>query len=703
MENGFECVILAGGKGERLRPVTQTRPKPLCKVAGMSCLERCVRAAKAAGAEKITVSACYMADELEKECAFLGVSCVSDEKPLGTAGACRECASGDRHVLVLSGDGWFDFDLKSAVEAHFSRSSDCTVTLTECDKPTSYGCAVVKDGVITRFIEKPSWSHVCGSEVNTGIYLLSPRALALIPPGVQYDFASDLFPAMFDCGVPVHAYKAEGFWCDIGDAEAYLACCMHVTGGRNDVSPGARIAKSAKITRSVIMENVSIGARTVIDGAVICENCRIGEGCLIPPGCVVGGGCDIGDGTVLERGVRLGAGSVTEVDSYIKKDVKSGVAKGKLFDTDDGAGGAYDGSFSPSTALDAGTACSCAAKRIGVMWEENAQSELLARAFGCGARYGGASVAYLGPGCEGLAAFCGGEYSLDISAFFECSGTDVRLVLRGRGGALVAGATKSKIERAYRGGTVNASSPGGGETPYGRLSPVCRFSALLSTLCGDLTGVKISLPSFNLTSSLLRTVCVSRGAKVAQSAPAALSFTPDGIDIMLTLRDGGTFFRWQILSYVLAHSPEYTVMLPEDAPQSAADFISAHGKKVVPGGKNLPVSVISSAAAGASLLSLCASQHRDPADIASDFPVFAVRSETLDFPARRKAAFTGELCREFGRDEPIYKDKRGTVRFIPDSPRGFRIVAEAASGEFAEELCDFARRRISNSPNVLNH
>ena len=144
-------------------------------------------------------------------------------------------------------------------------------------------------------------------------------------------------------------------------------------------------------------------------------------------------------------------------------------------------------------------------------------------------------------------------------------------------------------------------------------------------------------------------------------------------------------------------------MLPEDAPQSAADFISAHGKKVVPGGKNLPVSVISSAAAGASLLSLCASQRRDPADVASDFPVFAVRSETLDFPARRKAAFTGELCREFGRDEPVYKDKRGTVRFIPDSPRGFRIVAEAASGEFAEELCDFARRRISNSPNVLNH
>ena len=146
MENGFECVILAGGKGERLRPVTQTRPKPLCKVAGVSCLERCVRAARAAGAAKITVSACYMAPLVEKECAFLGVSCVADEKPLGTAGACRECASGDRHVLVLSGDGWFDFDLKSAVEAHFSRSSDCTVTLTECDKPTSYGCAVVKDG-----------------------------------------------------------------------------------------------------------------------------------------------------------------------------------------------------------------------------------------------------------------------------------------------------------------------------------------------------------------------------------------------------------------------------------------------------------------------------------------------------------------------------------------------------------------------------
>ncbi|MBQ6183505.1 MAG: NDP-sugar synthase [Clostridia bacterium] len=700
MENGFECVILAGGKGERLRPVTQTRPKPLCKVAGVSCLERCVRAARAAGAAKITVSACYMAAEVEKECARLGVSCVADEKPLGTAGACRECAGGDRHVLVLSGDGWFDFDLKNAAESHFERSSDCTVALTECDSPTSYGCAVVKDGVITRFVEKPSWSHVCGSEVNTGIYLLSPRALALIPPGVQYDFASDLFPALFDCGVPIHAYKAEGFWCDIGDAEAYLECCMHVTGGRNDISPEAKIAKSAKITRSVIMENAFIGAGTVIDGAVICENCRIGKNCLVPPGCVLGGGCAVGDGTALERGVRLGAGSITEPDSYIKKDVKTGVAKGKLFDTDDGAGGAYGGSFSPSVSLDAGAACACAAKRIGVMWAEDARSELMARSFACGARFGGASVVSLGPGCEGLAAFCSREYSLDICAFFEYTGPEVRLVLRGRGGALVAGATKSKIERAFRAGTPRESAPGGEETPYGSFSPVCRFSALLAHLCGDLTGVKVNLPSFNQTSSLFKTVCVSAGAKVAQSAPAALSFRLDGLGIMLTTRDGRTFSGWQISAYVLAHSAEDIVMLPEGAPRSAADFISAFGKKVVTDGKNLPVTVVCAAAAGAELLALCASQGRDLADIANDFPVFTVRTETLDFPARRKAAFTGELCREFGCDEPVYTDKRGTVRFIPDSPRGFRIVAEAASGEFADELCEFARRRVSSPPRV---
>lgn len=703
MKRDFECVILAGGKGERLKPLTDTRPKPLCRVGGLSCLEKCVIEARKASPCRITVSACFMAEQITEECRRLGVFSHVDETPAGTAGACRRCAGGDRTVLVLSGDGWFDFDLKKIVDAHFESGLECTVALTGSETPDIYGCAQVKDGVITRFDEKPSWINVRGSEVNTGIYVLSPAVLGMIPPDVSYDFACDLFPALFDAGIPVNACAADGFWCDIGDPASYLKCCMRVSGGRNDVAASAVIESGARITQSVIGENARIGAGSVIDRAVIAENCMIGANSLIKPGCALGGGCALGEGTVLEENVYLAAGTKTEYGSHVRKDVKSGVAKGKLFDTDDGVGGVYGGGFSPGEALDAGAACAGAARRIGVMWSENAESELLANAFACGARFGGSSVCVLGTGFEGLAAFCGGEYGLDLTAFTECRVHDVRLVLRTRGGALVSGRLKNKIERAYGAGPAGAAVPGRTEQPRGHLSPVCRFADSLRAVCGDLSGAKINLPSFNETSAVFRTVCVSLGAKVAQDAGAAISFTPDGVGIMLTTDDGRVFDRWQLLSFICARGGDDAAYLPEDAPISAEEYITSHGKRVERQSSRLEACVYSAAHAAASLLGICAAEKRDILDITSDIPVFAVRGATVPFPMERKAEFAGKLCREFGSDIPLYTGKRGKVRFFPDSPKGFRVVAEAASAEYADELCEFGKRVVSEPERFLNH
>ena len=694
MEKEFECVILAGGKGERLWPITQTRPKPLARVGGVSCLERCADAAKRAGAKKITVSACHMAEQIALECVRLGVEVRASDVPLGTAGACRSCADGSGHVLVLSGDGVFDFDLKKAADAHFASGKDCTVVLTECPSPTSYGCVTVKDGVITRFLEKPSWSHVCGDLVNTGIYFLSPKALEMIPENVPYDFSADLFPAMLDFGAPIGAHIAEGYWCDIGDPRAYYACCMLFSSGGNDADPTAEIAKTASVRRSVIGENARVGENAVVDKSVICENCVIGKDSLVPAGCVIGGGCRLGEGTVLGENVYLASGTVTKPGAIIKKDVKSGMVKGKLFDTDEGAGGVYGVTFSGSEALDAGQACAAAAKRIGVMWGENAESELLARAFVCGARQGGASVTVLGEGCEGLAAFCVNEYGLDLTAFFDCRVKDASLVLRARGGGAVGGGARSVIERAYGRGTVPATVPGGEETPRGSFSPVCRFSAALHSECGGLSGVKINLPSFNPTAAVFRTVCASSGAAVTQKADSSLSIFPDGIGIMLTLRDGSFYERWQVVSYVLSLCADDVIALPEDAPLTAEKFLTERGKRVERGGRSLRACVCNGAFAGAAFLRAAAERKCDPAELARDIPVFRVVSDTVEFPAASKAARTGQLCRECGRETPLFADRRGVVRLIPDSPCGFRIIAEAASSEFAEELCDFGKSKL---------
>ena len=212
----------------------------------------------------------------------------------------------------------------------------------------------------------------------------------------------------------------------------------------------------------------------------------------------------------------------------------------------------------------------------------------------------------------------------------------------------------------------------------------------------------MNLPSYSAAAALFRTACVSMGAKVGQSAGAAISFTPDGIGIMLTLRDGGVYERWQILAYILAAADEETVALPSDAPLAAERFIAARGKRVVRGGKNLPPCVYCGGIAAAALLRGSVRQNRDLADISKDIPVFSVKCETVEFPAAEKAARTGELCREFGTDTPLFTDKRGTVRMIPDSPRGFRIIAEAASSEYAAELCEFAKGMITSPPSAPN-
>ena len=697
----FECVILAGGKGERLWPISQTRPKPLCRVGGVSCLERCVNAARAAGARKITVSACYLASKIADECKRLGVDVRADETPLGTAGACRECASGSETALVLSGDGVFDFDLADVIKRHFESKSECTVVLTGCETPTSYGCATVKDGVIESFDEKPCWAKIKGDSVNTGIYVLSPRALSFIPQNVVYDFASDLFPALFDAGVKITAYEARGFWCDIGDPEAYRLCCVREAGG-NDISPSAYVARTASVHGSVVMDNARVCEGAVVDRAVIGENCVIGRNALVPAGCVLGDFCTLGEGASLGENVYLAANTAVEPYSYIKKDVRSGMAKGKLFDTDEGIGGVYGESFGASESLAAGIACAACAGRIAVMWEENAESGILAQAFITGVRAGGACAVALGTGSRGLAAFCGNEYSAELTAFFSCAVRDVSLVLCSRTGEKITGRTVDRIERAYR-SQLTPHVPGGLEYPRGDRSPVCRFSAALAEVMGDLGGVAVNLPSFNPAAAVFRTLCVSHGAKVSQNAGASISFLPDGVGIMLTLRDGAVYERWQILSYVLAHGREKNIDIPFDAPISFENYLLSAGKTVERGGRNVPLCVNCAPFAAASLVAEAARKKRDLADIAKAFPVFTVRSDTVEFPRQSKAAFTGELCRECGNDFPLFSYPNGSVRYVPDSPRGFRVIAEAASAEYAEELCELGKRRITSPPPARDH
>ena len=206
----ISAVILAGGKGERLFPLTNTRPKPLCPVGGVYPLERAIELAREAGAGEIIVTAGYMASSIEAYTRGMeNVTTLREEKPLSTAGAVRNARPSGDIIIVLCGDTLCGFSLLPAVKAQMNGDCDATIVTTRSKAPTEYGIVTVTDGRVTGFLEKPSWNGVTGDEVNTGIYILRRRVLELIPPETPYDFGGELFPKMVADGKPVAVFRAD--------------------------------------------------------------------------------------------------------------------------------------------------------------------------------------------------------------------------------------------------------------------------------------------------------------------------------------------------------------------------------------------------------------------------------------------------------------------------------------------------------------
>jgi dTDP-glucose pyrophosphorylase len=152
-----------------------------------------------------------------------------EAEPLGTAGGVKNCMDfcGDKDFFVISGDAACNFDLRALAEAHRRRKSAVTLALYPHAAPLRYGLVLTDTrGYVQNFIEKPPWERVVTDLVNTGIYVISPRAMAPVPEGVPFDFARDLFPLLMEKGDALFGLPMEGYWCDIGDPEAYYRCCL---------------------------------------------------------------------------------------------------------------------------------------------------------------------------------------------------------------------------------------------------------------------------------------------------------------------------------------------------------------------------------------------------------------------------------------------------------------------------------------------
>jgi len=306
----MKAVIMAGGFGTRMRPLTLNLPKPMIPMVNRPIMEITVELLKKHGFTDQLSVVFYQPEVITGHfgdgSAFgIKMGYKAAESDLGTAGSVKNCQEmiGKERFMVISGDVLTDFDLTEAVKFHERNKAKATMILTRVENPLAFGVVITdKDGRIQRFLEKPSWGEVFSDTVNTGIYILEPDVLDLIPKGSEFDFSKDLFPRMLKDGMPLFGYTAPGYWADIGNLDQYRFAHQDVLAGKVKVGvPGAKTEKDGKVLW--MGKNSHIDPSAHLTGTVVLgSNCNIGKGAQVSNS-VLGDGCQVEEGAVLSHAI----------------------------------------------------------------------------------------------------------------------------------------------------------------------------------------------------------------------------------------------------------------------------------------------------------------------------------------------------------------------------------------------------------------
>jgi mannose-1-phosphate guanylyltransferase/phosphomannomutase len=336
----MKAVIMAGGFGTRLRPLTCNIPKPMVPMLNRPMMEHIVELLKKHGMTDLVATLYYQPEVITNyfgDGRALGVSLqyLKAEADYGTAGSVRNAKEFlDQRFLIISGDVFTDFDLSAAIRYHEEKKAKATIVLTHSSNPLQFGVVLTHDdGKISRFLEKPSWGEVFSDTINTGIYILEPEVLDLIPPKEEFDFSKNLFPLMLERDLGLYGYVAEGYWRDIGNLNEYQDAHFDALRGVVKVNiPGSAdggvyVGEQTKVEteRKNLSGTVVIGRNSRIHPKVIISNSVIGNDCEILPGsivrnCVIWGGTQIGARAELSMDV-VGSKCIIGDDAIIAENV----------------------------------------------------------------------------------------------------------------------------------------------------------------------------------------------------------------------------------------------------------------------------------------------------------------------------------------------------------------------------------------------
>jgi len=415
----MKAVVMAGGEGTRLRPLTSNQPKPMVPVVGKPCMEHILELLREHGMSDVIVTVAFLPQAIRSyfgqgESLGMQIGYSVEESPLGTAGSVRLAAKQlDETFLVISGDALCDVDLSKLVAFHKEKGAAVTIGLKSVDNPLEFGIVVTdEDGRIERFLEKPSWGQVFSDTINTGIYVLEPEVLKHVPTDRPYDFSKELFPYLLEMGRPMYGYVMDGYWQDIGNLDQFRTANFDALeenvrlnipgirirgnvwlgegveigdleqiegpayiGNYRRIAPGATVGSHSvlsnsvtlrertRTTRSVIDASTHIGRSSLIEGAILGRSCDIRGHVRIHEGVAIGDEVTIGAESVIMPGVRIYPYKEVESGSHITESVIwESRASTRLFGTD-GVAGLVNVDLTPEAAVRIAAALGTALKR----------------------------------------------------------------------------------------------------------------------------------------------------------------------------------------------------------------------------------------------------------------------------------------------------------------------------------------------------
>lgn len=614
----MKAVIMAGGEGTRLRPLTCDLPKPMVPVLNRPVMEHIVNLLKQHGITDIAATLAYLPEKISSyfgtgEEFNVNMHYFIEEKPLGTAGSVKNAQSFlDDDFLVISGDALTDIDLSQAIAFHKKVGSMATLVLKRVDVPLEYGVVVTaKDGHIVQFLEKPSWGEVISDTVNTGIYILSPKVFSYYNENEKCDFAQDVFPKLLADKQPMYGYITDGYWCDIGDINAYAAANRDALNGVVKVempgfeffkgvwlgkdcqideqvilSPrciigdgciirtGAHISENtiigdrvtvgeyATIKTSVLWNGVHIGSRAELRGSLICENTIVDKRTRVFESAIIGSECKLGADTSVKPNVKIWPGKQieggTEISDNIVWNTANSFHKKSLFGQR-GITGACGTEINPALTGRLGSAFAASLKPsavLSVAHDGKPLSEMAALAFISGAAAAGAACVSCGALTLPILRFAVKEYAHQGAAFFRTEDDKMSIVLLDANGCDLT----RKQERSVAGYFQKYDTPYAGTDI---LKPILTLENLRDHYIASFSKRKAATePKMTIALSgdpyicrLAEEIFQRKGLQLcnlsAESYDLAITFAPDGENFDL-YDERGVLLKGDLLSIVVS-------------------------------------------------------------------------------------------------------------------------------------------------------